>query len=732
MMRRTIRIALLLLICIMSMGSTVAYDSPNMTDSVSVENLYFEAQEQYNISSYYDFAVATGNLMIDNLLDTTDGAVYFYGNHDWSYVEKNLQSLIDYYWTIAGLTRLYQISVELGNPNTTLSIWISRVAERMVDLFQDPDYPGFYVNAFSVPLLAQTKRSGIQAYAYQALVTAESVNSSIDFTDAKQSALKSITDMLYDYTNGGLHFFTLRNGSLDIPETINEVYPNDGKRLDHLVLATTMLYDEGEASANSTLIWMADRSLSFMIEHMPVYNGTDYLGLRLATNRTGGDPPGIPSNERPARTVVSDLNAMAIRALVRGHEVTGNSTYLDWAMETLDALLKYSWDDEHGGWFTEMVDGLPYEPPPEEGVRFYKLSEIQFQIVFTLEALYEATIHSFYIQLAIDTLDIVLAKLWDPVDGGFVWNGDQKADVLTEDWELHYTAVQSQAILALERIWAYGLPIISYVRVSPTNPRPFDEISLGATALDSDGIDTVLVNYTVSQNDTDLSSLVRLMPNPEVGGVFNASLGTLPDGSRVNFVVIANDTLGNVFIAGSYYFVVREDIWGPVVVLREIYPTGGIRVGDDVIIEIGTYEFPIHSHIVSCQIHWKVNDGAYEPVNLTLVDVDGEYLVWRILLGQFYSGDVISFYCLVEDESSNLGESALYRLTILGPFETVTPIAAWQVLAGVGLVAAPGLGYAYARFRRGGAMEAQREGKRDARRRARRRRPRRDRTRANR
>ncbi|MFW9799287.1 MAG: hypothetical protein ACFFD9_02545, partial [Candidatus Thorarchaeota archaeon] len=613
----------------------------------------------------------------------------------------------------------------------TLSVWISRIAEKMVELFEDPVYPGFYVNAFSAPLLAETKRPGIQAYVYQALVMAENVNASLDFAASKQSAVTCLTDMLYDEDNGGFHFYTLRNGSLDIPDTIDEVYPNDGKRLDHLALATIALYDEGEVSGNSTITEMANRSLSFMIAHMPFYNDTELIGFRLATNRTGGDPVGISPYERPARTVVTDLNSIAIRALLRGYEVTGNSTYLDWAKQTFGGLLRNAWDAEHGGWFTELLDSTPYEPPPVEGVRFYKVTEIQFQTAFALEALYEATNHSVYIQIAIDTLDIVLSGLWDAVDGGFIWNGDQRVDVITEEWEIHYTSVQAQAILVLERIWAYGLPIVSYVRVSPTNPRPTDDIQFGASVLDADGIDTVLVNCTISLNGTDSSLLMQLMPNPEVGGIYNNTIAPLPDGTRVNFIVIANDTLGNTFVAGSYFFAVRVDVWEPVVLLREVYPTEGIRVGDDVIVEIGTYEFPTHSHIISCQLHWKVNDGTYVPHNLTLVDVDGDYLVWRILLGQFHAGDVISFYCLVVDESNNVGESAYYRLTVLSPVDQVPPIALWQVAAAVGLVAAPGIGYAFARIRREKAMVVQREGKKDARRRARRRRPRRDRTRRN-
>jgi hypothetical protein len=77
------------------------------------------------------------------------------------------------------------------------------------------------------------------------------------------------------------------------------------------------------------------------------------------------------------------------------------------------------------------------------------------------------------------------------------------------------------------------------------------------------------------------------------------------------------------------------------------------------------------------------------------------------------------------DEAGNVGESRLYVLTILGPVIDVTPFSVFQILAAVGLIAAPGVGYAYARMQKRNRGEAQRDGKKQARKRARRRGPRR-------
>ena len=134
--------------------------------------------------------------------------------------------------------------------------------------FLDDEYPGYGVNLFAPEESRSTKRAGIQAYAWYALSIAEKVNSSLDFTSEKQSAIDCITDFLYDDLYGGLYFFTLRNGSLDVPAYMFEVYPNDGKRLDHLSLGAMALFDAGIETGNSTLIAMGNSSLDFMLQHM--------------------------------------------------------------------------------------------------------------------------------------------------------------------------------------------------------------------------------------------------------------------------------------------------------------------------------------------------------------------------------------------------------------------------------------------------------------------------------
>ena len=674
--------------------------------------------QEFNISTYKNYVDATLDIMMTKHLNLTTGVVFHSVTHDLIAFSE-LTSLSSYYWMISALSKAYYMS-----NNETYKIAMSRAAIKMVDLFMDPLYPGYYVNQFADPEIAQTKRPGVQAYAYWALEVAEATNTSLDFSLEKESALRCLTEMLYDPVTGGFYFYTMRNGSTNVPSYFSEVYPNDGKRLDHLVLGATVLYDAGLSYGNTTMLNMANQALSFMLLHMKYYHDMEFMGFKLAVTQMGG-AISVDFGDRVAHSIVTDLNAMAIRALLRGYGTTGNTTYLDEANQLFETLLMNNWDGDYGGWYTEVVDGEPYDPLDDEDVKYYKYSEIQFQMILALEALYETTDSIYLVRLIVDTLELVLGHLWDVADEGFVSNGNQRWEVFNEEWELHYTTVQGQAVLGLERIWGYGLPIVTQVRISPTNPRPQDVIYFSVTAFDDDGIDFVFVNFTMETGNNETRGSLPLSANPTIGGLYNNTMDTLENGTEVNFDVVANDTTGRMFVAGNYHFIVRLDTFAPTAELHAIYPIDEVRVGDNVVVDMETWEFPLHSYTEYCEFWWRLNSAAYTQQNMTPMGFSGERLIWRIILGEFNAGDRIDFFCFVMDESGNIGESRLYLLTILGPKWNFTPFTTFQIVATVGLIAAPGLGYAYARSRKRGYSNAQREGKKEARKRARRRGPRR-------
>ncbi|MFX1559765.1 MAG: hypothetical protein ACFFBL_04195, partial [Promethearchaeota archaeon] len=429
--------------------------------------------------------------------------------------------------------------------------------------------------------------------------------------------------------------------------------------------------------------------------------------------------------DRVAHSIVTDLNAMAIRALLKGYWTTGNLNYLTEANQLFETLFQKNWDGDYGGWFTEVVDGEPYDPLDDEDVKYYKLAEIQFQMILALEDLYETTDSIYPVRIIIDTLELVLVHLWDVEDEGFSSNGNQRWEVFNEMWEFHYTTVQAQAVLGLERIWSYGLPIVTQVRISPTNPRPKDIIYFSVTAFDDDGIDFVFINYTMETGDNKTHGTLPLSAHPTIGRLYNNSMGYLENNTEVNFDVVANDTTGRMFVAGNYNFIVRLDTFAPTAELHAIYPTDEVRIGDDVVIDMETYEFPPQSLTVYCEFWWRLNSAAYTPENMTPMGFSGDSLIWRIDLGQFLADDRITFFCRVMDEAGNIGESRVYILTILGPKFNITPFTTFQIVAVIGLIAAPGVGYVYARNRKRDHSDAQREGKKAARKRARRRGPRR-------
>jgi len=718
-MKKKIIIAIIISIITLNalaQGATPADNTEYKLDTNTyVKSGILSQDQEYNISSYLDYLEVTADIMINYHMDVKTGRVFHDGGANQTSPPVEATSLASYYWAISALSKAYYLT-----SNETYRIAMSRAAIKMVSTFMDPTYPGYYVNEFSGVDIRQTKRPGVQAYAYWALDIAESTNSSLDFTDEKASAVSCLADMLYDPIYGGFYYYTMRNGSLNVSSSFDEAYPNDGKRLDHLALGATALYDAGFSLGNATLVGMADHAISFMLNHMKYYFEMELMGIKLAVTRSGGTVV-VPEGASVGHSIVTDLNAMAIRALVKGYNVTGNVTYLDAAIQISEVLFTYNWDGPNGGWYTETVDGVPYDPLEDEDVKYYKYTEIQFQMILALEDLYEATNSIYDIRLIVDTLELVLNWLWDYVDEGFVANSNQDWQVFSPDWEIHYTAVQAQAVNGLERIWKYGLPIVSRVRISPTNPRPQDIVDFSVTALDADGIDTVFVNYTMNLNGNKTQGILPLLANPQVGGVYNNSMESFEDNTQMNFEVFANDTTGRVYIAGIYYFIVRIDTFAPTVELRAIYPTGEVRAGDDVIIDIETYEFPIQSHTNSCEIWWRLNGGSYIIKNMTPIGIEEQKIIWRTGLGQFNAEDQIAFFFLVMDEAGNVGESRLYILTIVGPVFYISPQTLFQIVTTLGLVSAPGVGYVYVQRKKGRYREAQREGKKDAKRRARRR-----------
>lgn len=710
----TKRIALVLITLVILIGPFLTLEETNTTAMSSAGPIaQFQTSDDYNISGYIDFSDAALNVMLDKLVVQDNGSLYHSGDYKYEMIDYSM-SLTDFYWTITSMAKMYWVSVEEGSPNKTLSVLISRVANKMVEIFLDPDYPGFGINTFSDLMARTSKRAGIQAYAYEALRAAEAVNSSLDFTAAKQSAISCLVNMLYDNETGGFYFFTLQNGSLDVPSYFDEVYPNDGKRLDHLALGAIALYDASVETSNATLRTMADRSMSFMMKYMKRTFQTTFYGLKLAVNANGSDVS-VGQDEPPATLVVTDVNAIALRACLKAYNVTGNATYLTFAEDTFNALLQHNWDTANGGWYEETLDGVPYAPVPynTEDEMYYKYSEIQFQMALTMEQLYEITHDTFYIRLTIDTLDLVLSNLWDPTYGGFYQNGNQQWLAIGQEWHIHLLGVQGLGILALQKIWSFGLPIISYVSVNPSNPRPQDPVSVSALVSDPDGVDCVYINYTMTLGTNITTGVMYLEPTPSAGGLYNNTFGPLNDTTQVNFFVYANDTTGMAFVAGSYFFVVRHDIWPPAINLRGIYPTNA-TAGQDITLRFGTYEFPLNSITECCTLFWAVNGGAFHSVNMTLIGYDANYLVWETDIGSFNAGDVITYYCMSCDEAGLWGASPYYKLTIPGPVVNLSPFGWWQLVAIFGAVAAPGFGAAYVYSRKKHSGEKQRTLKKEA------------------
>ena len=146
----------ILFLMVVTSMSNVASPAIGKDARILIEETPFLAQEeeQHNVSSYYDFALAAADIIASKLVNEDDGTVFAYGYPKWEYLSW-APAVTDYYWAIAGMSRVYEIT-----GNTTLSTLISRAANTMVRYFIDPAYPGYYTNTYSTdPDVAHSRKS---------------------------------------------------------------------------------------------------------------------------------------------------------------------------------------------------------------------------------------------------------------------------------------------------------------------------------------------------------------------------------------------------------------------------------------------------------------------------------------------------------------------------------------------------------------------------------------------
>ena len=109
-------------------------------------------------------------------------------------------------------------------------------------------------------------------------------------------------------------------------------------------------------------------------------------------------------------TMYVSWNAMFVSAFLEADRVLADSSYLsckEFALKTLDRMLKEAWSEENG--FTHRIGG-----PALRG----SLDDQVFGVIALLDA-YEATLDAKYFQAAKRTMDVAIEKYGDEEGGGF-------------------------------------------------------------------------------------------------------------------------------------------------------------------------------------------------------------------------------------------------------------------------------------------------------------------------
>lgn len=105
--------------------------------------------------------------------------------------------------------------------------------------------------------------------------------------------------------------------------------------------------------------------------------------------------------------------------LAKAYQLTGKKEHLDYARKTLDFLYEHAWDQENGGWYSEMNQDGSLVTEPIQGMDWnnYKWIPNQMCMLYGIEAVYEATYNKKEEEWLKKSTDILDEKAWDSRPG---------------------------------------------------------------------------------------------------------------------------------------------------------------------------------------------------------------------------------------------------------------------------------------------------------------------------
>ncbi len=612
--------------------------------SIAVKNKKQQEDPEAYFPNFLYFSITLGNALIDYLYDNTTSG--FYRATDQSWAKNSLDKTkyaYDQAQTILGLLKLSEAVINQTESDFALSIAES-TAKYLISNLYDSEYGGFFLSNWET-----YKKPGIQGKAIQALLELYRITENQTYREIALSAYEFIEENGWDDSNNGYYYLMSHTGF--VPEKNpfdNGLYSPKSKRVDHNVIMGEALLDLYQDYSDP--LYLLKAADIYEMLNSTCRNQTSKLFY------TGCERNGTVID---IYNVDSFVNSLVLEFLARLYKVTEEDKYYNDFFILLKAFLLGFWDNRYGGFHAT------YSYINEGSRDKKKYTERQFYAIRALDEAYQLSNDSLYYNIILDVMEFVNGHLYDNYHEGYYQLTNEDGSFGDQQWNYKFTIVQALAIYELANLWLYSKPGVLSALWSPTTPRPEDSVTILIAAFDVDGISNVLFNYSLNDDPYQVKEMV---PHHLIGNMYNSTFDAQPDGTRINFNIIVNDTLGNEVVRGNYFFLWQYDLWSPHVELIGIDPGTEIPVNTRFSLTVTAHDIPSQGEVINVRMYYHAENKQESSTKLDRIDVN----IWSIEFSTGFSvasGYAYRFEAI--DDHGNIGYSDFYYIQVLGHLDTL-------------------------------------------------------------
>lgn len=646
------------------------------------DTLVDDSPEAY-FPNFLFYSVEIANALIDYLYDNNSGGFYHAADQAWSN-ESIVRLKYSYDQAQAILAFLKLSEAVINHTEREFAIEIAeKAANCLITDLLDVQFNGFFISESN-----RLKKPGIEAKVIQSLLTLFKLTGNHTYRDVAIDTFNFLEVDAWeniDENNGYYNYLLSHTGLIanSNPE-IGDPFDPKSKRLDHNALMGDALLDLYRIESDEKYLTYAKR----------IYN---YFNTTCRNATTNLFYIGINGKNEIVDNHSADIfsNSLVLEFLAHLYNVTKEEKYFDDFLSLLNNILGNFWDDLFGSFFKT------YSYLDPEARDKNKHTERQFYVIRALDNAYKLTNNSLFYNLIFDMMEFLTNNLYDDDNFGYYQQVYQDGTEGPPYWNDKYAVTQSLAIYSFANLWLYSKPGVLNGIWTPSTPLANqDSVTISVAAFDSDGLSNVIFNYSMNNKPYQL---VEMVPNRLIGNIFETELVTQPEGTEVNFNIIVNDTLGNIIVRGSYFFLWQVDTWAPQISIISINPGIEIPVERNFSIIVTAQDVPSQGSVEYVRMYYHRTNEPIKTISLKKMK-EGTYYWEATFPDGISTPGSYSYYFEAIDSRGNLGFSYTSSFSILGYLETLPISLVIGALLFVIVIVPAGL-YTYVEFKKKSARK---------------------------